>query len=41
MEALILFEKDYIKLGAEACLHPVSQPVAFSFTYGRQFELKK
>ncbi|MDR1072895.1 MAG: hypothetical protein LBL45_04380, partial [Treponema sp.] len=34
MEALILFEKDYIKLGAEAYLHPLSQPVAFSFTYG-------
>jgi hypothetical protein len=41
MEALILFEKDYIKLGADAYLHPVSQPVAFSFTYGHQFELKK
>jgi hypothetical protein len=41
VEALILFEKDYIKLGSDAYLHPLFQPVTFSFTFGHQFEIKK
>jgi hypothetical protein len=40
LEGLILFEKDYIKIGVDTYLYPLNRPVTIGVTYGHQFEIK-
>jgi hypothetical protein len=38
-ETLTVFEKDYVKIGIETYLYPLSKPVTIRLTYGHQFKI--